>query len=410
MIERNTYIEKIQTGFKNNPIVVLIGARQVGKTTLMEMYAKKLNPIWLNGQNIETASLFSQFSIIERYLQININNELEGILVIDEFQYIEKISTILKLLVDKYKNLKVLCSGSSSLQIIQNVEESLAGRVRIIKVFPLNFVEYVKFQDIELWNKFTLLRINDNTEVLFPKIQQILKEYLTYGGLPKVAKTNDYSEKIELLNDIYQTYLLKDIKEYIKKQDFVAFNKMLKLLSSQIGNMLNINEISNTIQLPYRNCEEYINILEQMFIINLLSPYYSNTRKEISKMKKIYFCDNGLRNIVYNSFNDIDIRVDNGQIFENFVFLQLLNKYKNENITYYRTKDNTEIDFVIQTHQGKIIPIEAKYKSFKKFAKKRALTEFSKKYNTETSYIVNLSLNDIEESMQYIQAYLTHLI
>ncbi|MDD4216433.1 MAG: ATP-binding protein [Bacteroidales bacterium] len=410
MIERISYIKKIQNGFANNPIVILTGARQVGKTTLMEMFVKDKTKVWLDGQNIQTAELFVQFSIIERYLNININSELNGLLVIDEFQYINKISTMLKLLVDKYKNLKILCSGSSSLNIIQNVKESLAGRVRVISVYPLNFLEYVNFQNTELLQKYEITKVNDNIDVLFPQIKPIFYEYLTYGGLPKVAKTHDIREKIELLNDIYQTYLSKDIKQFIINKDFVAFNKLLKILSSQIGNMLNINEIANTINLPYSKCEEYISILEQMFIIKLLSPFSSNRRKEISKMKKIYFCDTGLRNIVYNSFNDINIRVDKGQIFENYVYLQLLINHKPKNIYYYRTKDNTEIDFIIKTYKGNIIPVEAKFKSFNKTQKIRAITEFAKKYNTDINYIVNNNLHELNNNQQYIQAYHIHHI
>ena len=410
MIGRLSYNNKIESGFEHNPIVVLIGARQVGKTTLMELFVKDLDFVWLNGQNIESAGLFEQFSIIERYLQININNELDGLIVIDEFQYIAGISTMLKLLVDKYKKLRILCSGSSSLQIIQHVEESLAGRVRIINVYPLNFVEYLKFQDIELWQKFKTTGINDSVNLMFPQIQQLFNEYLTYGGLPKLALTHNYNEKIELLNDIYQTYLLKDVRQFIKNQDFVAFNKLLKLLSAQIGNMINVNEISNTIRLSYRKCEEYINILEQMFIIKLVAPFSVNARKEISKMKKIYFCDTGLRNIVYNSFNDIEIRVDKGQIFENFVYLQLLGNHKPENINYYRTKDNTEIDFIIKTIKGAIIPVEAKFKSYAKTWKNRAITEFAKIYPFDIAFIVNLNLCEANENLQYIQAYHAHKI
>ncbi|MEA1873824.1 MAG: ATP-binding protein [Bacteroidota bacterium] len=405
MIERLSYAEKIQKGFKSNPLVILIGVRQVGKTTLMEMYVKDKFHIWLNGQNPETAEIFESFSVIERYLKINMNEDIDGLLVIDEFQYIEKISTTLKLLVDKYKKLKVLCSGSSSLQIMQNVEESLAGRIRIINVFALSFPEYIKFQDVDLWEKFQLADIQDDINTLFKPIPQLLKEYLTYGGLPKIAITKDYSEKIELLNDIYKTYLLKDVKEFIKNKDFIAFNKLLKILSSQTGNLININEIANTIQLPYRKCEEYINILEQMFIINLLVPFSSNLRKEVSKMKKLYFCDTGLRNIVYNSFNDIDIRVDNGQIFENYIYLQLIGKHKPENIQFYRTKDNTEIDFILKTIKGELIPIEAKFKSFKKHKKIRAISEFEKKYQFSKAYVVNKSLVKSSEKLHYIQPY-----
>lgn len=410
MIERLSYTEKIQKGFKSNPLVILIGVRQVGKTTLMEMYVKDKSHRWLNGQNPETAEIFESFSVIERYLKLNMNEDIDGLLVIDEFQYIEKISTMLKLLVDKYKKLKILCSGSSSLQIMQNVEESLAGRVRIINVFALSFPEYIKFQDVDLWEKFQLADIHDDINTLFKPVPQLLKEYLTYGGLPKIALTNDYSEKIELLNDIYKTYLLKDVKEFIKNKDFIAFNKLLKILSSQTGNLININEISNTIQLPYRKCEEYINILEQMFIINLLVPFSSNFRKEISKMKKLYFCDTGLRNIVYNSFNDIDIRVDNGQIFENYIYLQLIGNHKPENIQFYRTKDDTEIDFILKTTKGELIPIEAKFKPIKKHKKIRAITEFGNKYQFSKAYVVNRSLVKSSEKLHYIQPYSLHRI
>jgi len=410
MITRSSYTDKIKAGFKSNPLVILIGARQVGKTTLMEMYVKDKRHVWINGQNPETAELFERFSSIERYLKININESIDGLLVIDEFQYIDKISTSLKILADKYKKLKILCSGSSSLQIMQNVEESLAGRVRIINVYALNFREYLKFQEIDLWKKLQKTTINDDVNALFPQVPQLLKEYLTYGGLPKVALTKNHAEKIELLNDIYQTYLLKDVKQFIKNQDFVAFNKLLKILSSQIGNMMNINEISNTIQLPYRKCETYINILEQMFIIHLLTPLASNSRKEISKMKKLYFCDTGLRNIVYNSFNDIDIRVDKGQVFENYVYLQLLSNIKPENIKYYRTKDNTEIDFIIDTYKNDMIPVEVKYKSLKKPKKIRAFSEFGKKYPINQTYVVNMNLNDSVENHHFIQPTHVHHI
>lgn len=410
MIKRSSYINKIQAGFKSNPLVVLTGARQVGKTTLMEMFIKDKRHVWINGQNPETAELFERFSGIERYLKININEAIDGLLVIDEFQYIDKISTSLKLLADKYKKLKILCSGSSSLQIMQNVEESLAGRVRFINVYALNFQEYLKFQNVDLWETMQKTTINDDINVLFPQIPQLLKEYLTYGGLPKVALTKDHAEKIELLDDIYQTYLLKDVKQFIKNQDFVAFNKLLKILSSQVGNMMNINEIANTIQLPYRKCETYINILEQMFIIHLLAPFSSNSRKEISKMKKLYFCDTGLRNIVYNSFNDIDIRVDKGQIFENFVYLQLLANFKPANIKYYRTKDNTEIDFIIDTYNNDKIPVEVKYKSLKTPKKIRAFSEFGKKYPIKKTYIVNMTLNHCSGNHCFIQSTNLHHI
>lgn len=409
MIQREFYLQKITDGFKHNPIVVLIGARQVGKTSLMEMHVERKKHFWLNGQDPETAQFFEKFSTLERWLKIYINEELNGLLVIDEFQFIQNISTSLKLLVDKYKTLKILCSGSSSLDILQTLEESLAGRIRLINVYSLSFNEYIRFYDSEMSEKLNKCNPDDNINILFPQIQTLLSEYLLYGGLPKVALARDFREKEELLNDIYQTYLLKDVRQYIRNQDFTAFNKLLKILSSQIGNMLNINEISNTIQLSHRVCEEYIKILEQMFIVHLVEPYTSNARKEITKMKKIYFCDLGLRNIIYNSFNDISIRVDNGQIFENFVYLQLLQNRKQNQIFYYRTKDSVEIDFIISDQNNRLIPVEVKYKDFKNHNKIRAITEFSKDKEIEKSYIINKNLIESHDNQSYIQPYILRL-
>lgn len=405
MIYRDYYLQKIISGFKNNPIVVLIGARQVGKTSLMEMFVEEKKHYWMNGQNPETAALFESFSSIERYLKLNIGSNIDGLLVIDEFQYINDISLYLKLLCDKYKKLKVLCSGSSSLNILQSVEESLAGRIRLINVYPLSFDEYIKFQDVNLWEKFNKCNIEDDINLMFPEIPEMLNEYLTYGGLPKVALADNKEEKVDLLNDIYQTYLLKDVRQFVKNQHFLAFNKLLKILSSQTAELININEISNTIQLPYRNCEDYVSLLEQMFIITLVYPYTTNQRKEITKMKKMFFCDIGLRNVIYNSFNDISIRIDKGKIFENFVYMQLLKKFKPREIFYYRTKDNTEIDFVLDTASMGVIPIEVKFSEYREHKKIRAISEFAKSKEFKKSYVINKNLINQTEQPYYVQPY-----
>ncbi len=404
-IERSYYLEKIKKGFKNNPIVVLIGARQVGKTSLMQLFLSGKGHLWLDGENPETAQIFQRFSDLETFLKININSELSGTLVIDEFQYVENVSLMLKLLVDKYPDLKILCSGSSSLDIIQNVNESLAGRIRLISVYSLSFEEYIRFNDKSLYDKFIQLDLEDNISLLLPEVKLLLKEYLLYGGLPKIALEKNRKEKEELLNDIYQTYLLRDVRFFIKNKDFVGFNKLLKILSSQIGNLLNINELANTLQLSYKSCEEYVNLLEQMYIIILLPPFSNNKRSELSKMKKIYFTDLGLRNVVYNSFNEIDIRTDKGGIFENYVLLELI-KSSAKNIYYYRTKDKTEIDFMVIDSENKIIPVEVKYKSFNKAVKVRAITEFAKKNKIEKAFIINTDLNGIVGIQNYVLPYL----
>lgn len=405
MITRDLYLDKIQSGFKYNPIVVLTGARQVGKTTLMELFMADKKCLWLNGQNPETAMLFESFSTIERFLKININNDMEGWLAIDEFQYINDISLQIKLLTDLYKNLKIICSGSSSLKILQEVNESLAGRVRMIPVYSLNFTEYLEFVDHDLADRFKQCTFSDNINTLFPQIPVLLNEYLLYGGLPKVVIAQGNPEKEELLNDIFQTYLLKDVRQFIRNQDFVLFNKLLRVLSSRTGNLLNINELSNLVQLPNKVCEEYVDLLEQMFIIHLVKPFSKNKKKEISKMNKIYFCDLGLRNIIYNSFNEITYRTDNGQIFENYIYLQLLQHYKSNQIFFYRTKDGSEIDFIVSGSQGQVIPVGVKYSNILKPSKIRAISEFKKTIQVDRAYIVNLNLIASSDDQHFIQPY-----
>ena len=231
MIERRNYIDKVVNAFKHLPIVVLIGARQVGKTTLMNQYPKDgfKDMLSLNGQDVEVANLFDRLSTIENYLTVYLNADFDGLLMIDEFQYIEGVSVILKLLTDKHSKLKILCSGTSSLDILQKVEESLAGRVRVIEVLSLSFAEYLMFKDHRLYQLYQ--SIGDmGDEALTIELQQVYQEYLIYGGMPRAALTNDPREKAEMLNDIYQTYLINDVRHYVSNAHFVGFNRLLWVL------------------------------------------------------------------------------------------------------------------------------------------------------------------------------------
>lgn len=393
MIARNGYKERIQSAFKLVPIVVLIGARQVGKTSIMKAYPIEnfRNVLFLNGQDVEVAARFQQFSTIEQYLKIYLNEELNGLLLLDEFQFIQGISTMLKLLTDKYDDLRILCSGSSSLDILQNIEESLAGRVRVIEVLSLSFSEYLLFKDEKLWKLQQELQ-DGNDEALVAPLQQVYEEYLIYGGLPRTALTNNPQEKVELLNDIYQTYLLNDVRHYIANEHFVGFNKLLRLLAVQIGNLVNVNDLSRESGLPYARCEEYIYLLQKMYIIKLVEPFFTNKRKVIGKMNKVYFCDLGLRNIIYNSFNEIGFRTDNGALFENYVLLELWrNRQASDTIYFYRTQNGTEVDYVLDGVLRKLA-VECKYKRLQNPLSIPSLNNFADEEKIELRYIANINL------------------
>lgn len=401
LIIRKSYHEKIENAYRYTPIVVLIGARQVGKTSIMKSYTASESSLFLNGQDSEIAMLFEKLSTIEQYLSIHLNSELSGLLMLDEFQFIEGISTMLKLLTDKHSDLKILCSGSSSLDILQQVEESLAGRVRVIEVLSLSFAEFLLFKNPGL---FKLQQSIDFTEsnALTAPLDNLLNEYLIFGGLPRVVLAENPTDKIELLNDIYQTYLMRDVRMYITNEHFVGFNKLIRLLSMQIGNLLNINELSKECRLPYKKCEEYMYLLQQMYIIRLIEPFYTNKRKSISKMTKIYFYDLGLRNIIYNSFNEPEYRVDNGSMFENYVLLELWRKRRaNGTVQFFRTQNGSEVDFVT-TQESEKKAIECKFKRIEKPVNFPHLSSFSTDEGIEKQFVINLRINGFHKGIQYV--------
>lgn len=392
MIKREKYEKKITEAFKFLPIVVLIGARQVGKTSIMQMYPTEgyRNTLFLNGQDAEVAERFQKLSTIEQYLSIYLNPDFDGLLLIDEFQFIEGVSTMLKLLTDKHDKLKVLCSGSSSLDILKSVEESLAGRVRIIEVLALSFSEYLLFRDEKLFQLQQSLA-DAADEALVSDLQAAYQEYLIYGGLPRTALTMNPDEKVELLNDICQTYLLNDVRRYVANEHFVGFNKLLRLLATQIGNLVNINELSRESGLPYSDCENYVNLLQKMYVIKLIEPFFTNRRKVIGKMKKVYFCDLGLRNIIYGNFNEMPFRTDNGAIFENEILLELWrNRKAGETISFYRTQNGTEVDFVTESAQRKMA-VECKYRHFEKPVSIAALNGFCEEEGISLRYVANIN-------------------
>ncbi|MCX6272862.1 MAG: DUF4143 domain-containing protein [Bacteroidetes bacterium] len=189
---------------------------------------------------------------------------------------------------------------------------------------------------------------------------------------------------------------------YVRNEDTVGFNKLLRLLAAQMGSEVNINELSISTGLPYKKCEEYLYLLEQMYIIKRIEPFLSNKRKEITKMRKVYFFDNGIRNVIYNSFNELDFRLDNGALFENYTVMQILPYMgRNANLNFYRTRDGLEVDFLM-SQAGKIIPIEVKYQSFSIAKNIRTFSVFETIQSFEEALLVNLDLNRKKGKTRYI--------
>jgi uncharacterized protein len=410
MIPRNSYNEKITRSFQTVPIVILIGARQVGKTTIAENYPAEGKKLLLSGQDPEVAEIFQKLSLLETYLKVYLDAELNGLLLIDEFQYIPGVSTILKVLTDKHKAIKVLCTGSSSLDILQQVEESLAGRVRIIEVYSLSFSEYILFHSFQLSELLATFTVETEESALTSQFENILEQYLLYGGLPRAALNHNPEEKLAVLEDIYKTYLLRDVRGYIKNEYFLGFNKLVRILAAQTGNLVNVNGLSRETGLPYKKCEEFLYLLQQMYIIKLVEPYFTNRRKSISKMKKIYFYDVGLRNMITANFTDIDFHPDKGALFENFIYLEMSrNLPPGGKINFFRTPDGVEVDFVVN-RLNKTQAVECKFSKVKKPFSLKSLTSFGDMENIPDRIIFNRNLNATWNGTRLIQGFLAGLV
>lgn len=390
--------QKIHKSFQTNQIIIIVGARQTGKTTLIKNYlnnylAKSIKALYFNFEKSADLEIFQSIEHFTKYLsQNNISIKSKLFMAIDEFQYLKNATKFLKLIYDEYPNVKILATGSSSVELQKHLKESLSGRKKIYYLNPLSFEEYLlAVGQGNLWNKLKC----DN--FLPQQIQtlnnHLLSEYLVWGGYPRLAdkrQTLNQEEKKEELYDIYNSYLQKDVKALINGENILAFNNLTKLLASQIGNLLNINEISNAIKLNRYEIEKYLSVLEETFIIKRLPPYFVNKRKEISKMPKIYFKDMGLSNMALSNFGKIELRPNLGAIIENYVFNQISSCMSISDVIYFwRTLKNGEVDFIWQK-DDLLLPIEIKWKDFIEPAVPVNLLNFAKKHkNIKQAWIVN---------------------
>ncbi len=323
-------IEKtIESDFFKGKIILLLGARQVGKSTLIRMLPScASNPtLWLDGENSDVHQLLKDANI-ERLKQLVGQHK---VLVIDEAQKIENIGSILKLFADYCKDIQVIASGSSAFELRNSLNEPLTGRKFEFNMFPVSFTEMV-------------LHTN-----LLQEIRQ-LPQRLVYGYYPEIVINPQDAER--LLKFLSDSYLYKDIFLYkgVKKPEKML--ELLKLLAWQIGSEVNYNELSNTLKIDNQTVENYIEMLEQVFVIYKLPGYHSNHRTELKKSKKIYFNDLGIRNALINDFRPIEIRNDAGALFENFIINELRkqNEYKQvyANFYFWRNVDQREIDLIIE--------------------------------------------------------------
>ena len=325
--------------------IVLIGARQVGKTTLLKDCLKgQENVLWMNGDNLETRMLMANITV-ERYRSMLGRND---IVVIDEAQRIEDIGLKCKLLTDNFPNVQLIITGSSSLDIANKVNEPLTGRKWKYRLFPLSYGELsAHFGAMQEWQKLPLR--------------------LVFGSYPDVV-CNPGDER-EVLNNLTESYLYKDVLvwERIKRPDKVV--RLLQALAFQVGSEVSANELSRMVELDRATVEKYINLLEQAQVIFRLGAFSRNLRTEIKSGRKIYFYDNGIRNALIGNLSPIDMRADIGILWENYLVSELLKK-NSYDLTYakpyfWRTTQQQEVDY-IEECDGRMQAYEFKWSPTKK--------------------------------------------
>jgi predicted AAA+ superfamily ATPase len=280
---------------------------------------------------------------------------------------------------DHHKNIKLIVSGSSSFAIKTKFKDALVGRTVNFEIFTLSFREFLLFNQIHFEDG------KAHTKKKTDELRAKFKEYVLYGGYPKIVLTPEVEKKEKYLQQIIDTYIKKDIRDLASVKDIDKFNKLVEVLANQSGQLLNMTEISNTTRIAIQTIEKYLFILENTYVLKLVRPFSRNIRSELFKLPKIYFYDSGLMQMLWLKRLQKEVL---GQVFETGVFSELVKKYGRESVFYWRTKDRKEIDFILRIKDA-LIPIEVKL-SYEQF-NPTAIRYFNGHYDTDNYRVVSLS-------------------
>jgi len=375
--------DKIEKLMDAPEIIAIFGARQVGKTTLMRKIFEKIvgRKIFLDFEDPEMVGLFDED--IKAFSKLYVENY--EFIFIDEFQHSQTGGKGLKYIYDTFKK-KIFISGSSSLELTVKLASALVGRIFILELYPLSLEEFILFRTPEMYY-MAISYLEKQKEVpthLHKQLLRELDEFLVYGGFPRVAIEKTLDLRKEILKNLYITYLIKDIKEFFRLSSEYSFQKLIKLLSLQVGSLVNYSELSRTAALSLNEVKRNISVLEETYIVRLSRPYFTNKRTEVVKNPKIYFIDNGLRNYIIQDFREPLIRPDIGQIVENFVASEIVKSGKE--LKFWRSKSKAEVDFVIES-PGYPIPVEVKSGIAKSPGK--SLISFVSKYGPKKAFVLH---------------------
>ncbi|MEI6729486.1 MAG: ATP-binding protein [bacterium] len=394
-IYKRKIVEQILPFLDTDNILVLHGARQVGKSSILkylqsELTSKNKPNHYLDLEDSRNLDLLN--GGVDTFLQylgeigFNLNQIQESnqrlFVFIDEIQYLQNPSSFLKLIVDHHKYIQLIVSGSSSFAIKSKFKDSLVGRTIEFVIYNLSFEEYLEFKGF----KYDLENLKTSKSI--DEVVQKYYDYIYYGGYPKVVLTDDIKIKERILLQIVDTYVRRDIMEFTRIGEISKFNNLIKLLAEQSGQLLNVSKLASLCSLSRQTVENYLFLLENTYIIKLLSPFSSSRGVEISKASKIYFYDTGLMQAIrYKSLSKNVL----GNSFETSIFAELVKKYDIAEINFWRTKSENEVDFILNNKE--VLPLEVKL-NFKQF-RLGSMQEFLKKYTLQNYRVVGLEGGEI---------------
>lgn len=354
-----------------NKVLILLGARRVGKTELITNYLQTIpsgSYLKLNGEDINDANLLKERSV-SNYQRLLLNIDL---LVIDEAQIIPGIGLILKLIVDSIPGIKIIATGSSIFDLNNNLGEPLVGRKNTLYLFPLAQIEFAQYEN-------------------YKQTTENLEQRLLFGGYPELQQYSDWEDKKEYLYEIINSYLLKDILIFDGIKHSGKIHDLLRLIAYQLGKEVSLLELATQLQMSKNTVANYLDLLSKVFIIFKVEGFSRNLRKEIVKSSRWYFYDNGIRNGIINNFNRLSSRTDIGDLWENYLASERIKKQNYQKIKgknyFWRTYDQQELDW-LEEIGADLHGFEFKWNENKKV---KIPTAFAKAYPEATFEVINKS-------------------
>jgi len=368
-------------------IVFILWPRQVWKTTFMKYLYSQIetkNKYFLNLENFKNQEIFVSVENFEKFVKSIYDGNWKLYLFLDEFHKVKNIDQFLKIIYDDYSFVKVIASWSNNLEINKKIKESLAWRKRVYMLYPLDFEEFLIWKenlDLKEVSKFILNPINRKL------VLEYLEEFMIWWSYPEVVLIKDFSEKKQVLEDIFSFWFNKDI--ILETEKIYETKELIKYLSFSLWDILNMSSLANFVNLSVPTIKRLIGLFEETFIIFLLRPFFRNKLKELKKSPKIYFFDFGFRNWLIDRFSFSN--EEKWFLFENFIIQELIKKwYKLDNLKFWRTKDDRyEVDLIIE---NKKLAVEIKYKTKDKIKKSdyKNLKKFKEFYSDFETILINL--------------------